>query len=441
MRSLLVLLLLAFPCFAQDVAVSGRLSIEANTSKLVGDHKTDNTAELTRLLQGGGIVELPPGKFVANVELDNVKGLVLRGSGKLATQIISGKRNTPALRINGCWYSKVEDIGFGTISGLDCGALEIDGGTEIGIQGNTFQDLIVNGQGTQDGLYSRYCMTMAAKTKGEPPQGSENLYLNCHFLGASQACYYQWGFNALNNTFVGGNFQAYSKNGIEVICGSVQVLSVGFQSTTGYQQILNDGWDIKSTAGGAYDSIFIAGCRTESLRFAAFSWSQFPQIMSCYQMPGIQVWSPGYQFKKDAVCQLDGKLYLCLKDSDDTEFDAKDWKQVDFNVVDIVSGTVTNCTWQIGNVKQDATFGSRCPTVRGDYLLKPNDAGLLVAVTDRPITVTLYPASEAIEGKEVVIVRTGNAAHQVKVVFGSETVILKTQKSVRLKALGKWFVL
>ncbi len=45
-------------------------------------------------------------------------------------------------------------------------------------------------------------------------------------------------------------FQDYARNGIWLVFGSIQVFGVGFQSTTGYEQILNDGWDIQADAGG-----------------------------------------------------------------------------------------------------------------------------------------------------------------------------------------------
>ena len=250
-------------------------------------------------VKAGAELVLQPGTYLANIELNEVRGLILRGSGRLTTVIKGIAPEKPAFKATGFWYSRIQDLGFSCSKGMkEHAVVEIDGGPKLGVQANTYDNLLINGRGLDDGLRSRVSMSMCAKG-GNGAQGSEQLFLNCHFSGASTTCYFQHGYNALNNQFIGGNFQDYARNGIWLVFGSMHIFGVGFQSTVGYEQILNDGWDIQADSGGVGDALVIAGCRTESLRFFKGNPSQPPQITSCLQLASIQPWVSKMNYKQN----------------------------------------------------------------------------------------------------------------------------------------------
>lgn len=430
------------------------------TGKIVGDGITDNSAVLQSAFdegaRGGGLVLLPPGRFCGTSVVNNAKYLKVVGSGKLATQLVSNKPNTPALAVNGMWFCRLQDFGCSTNAILDdCAPLAIDSGSEIGVQGNTFDNLWLCGQGLTDGKLSAYCMTMLQRGSSGG-QGDQNTFLNCHFLGASQACYRQSGFNCLGNQFIGGNFQLYPRNGIELVFGSIQILGTGFQSTMPMEQIRNGGWDICGPFGGGDDSIIISGCRTESPQFVSFLASQRPHIFSCRQEVPFYPWIPGERqevgYERRLVIQTltppwRSRLIVCKEANSDTVFDQVKWTNVDFDVVRFNWGTIENCNFQMGNESQNARLDDQCIDTSNDYQLRRNDNGVLMHVKDKPLTAWLYPAAEAIEGKEVVVARTGNTKHQVKVIYGGKSYILKTKTAARFKAMGtytqprEWFLL
>src|SRR4030095_11185828 len=156
----------------------------------------------------------------------NGVGIQIYGDGRLTTRVVS---NNTAFRTDGLWYSRIEGIEFASLTDQAGVALDIDGNVPghkyetRGVQGNTFKDVLVDGGG------STYAFALCRQGQSGG-QCSENLYLNLHLNNASFAVYYQYGFNALNNTFVGGNFQNYPKHGIYLVAGSLNLFSVGFYS-------------------------------------------------------------------------------------------------------------------------------------------------------------------------------------------------------------------
>lgn len=371
----------------------------------VGEDATDALQKcFDAAAKAGGEVYLSPGVWCGNVLLHDVTGMTIRGDSRIGTVLRGLKPNTPALRIEGFWYSRIADLGFNVEQGLkDCGVLEIDSGKERGVQANTFERLLVDGRGASDGKNSSFAMTMC-RLGGDSAQGSEQLFLNCHFSGAQQACYYQRGFNALNNTFIGGNFQNYSKNGIELVCGSLHLFSVGFQSTAGYAQLDNDGWDIKADSGGVGDALVVAGCRTESLRFFKGCNAQPPSLIACLQRIAVEV----------------------------------DPKRP-FAVVNINDGTISNCHWQAGDVRQGANADNCGLEVSEDYTLKPSDRVILVnAKAD--VKISLCDPALVVAGEPVTIVRAGGSKGDV-IVWGpyidnTQMHCVRVMDSAQFMALG-----
>jgi hypothetical protein len=323
--------------------------------------------------KAGGEVYLSPGTWRGNVLLKNVKGMTIRGDSRLSTTLYGIEPGKPALRIEGFWYSRISDLGFGCNKGLsDCGVLEIDSSDKQGVQANTYERLLVNGQGSE-GKRSKYAMTMC-RVGTSSAQGSEQLFMNCHFSGAIHAAYYQEGFNALNNTIIGGNFQNYDRCGIDLVCGSLQIFSVGFQSCVGDAQIDNDGWDIRASAGGVGDAMVIAGCRTESLRFFKGNHAQPVSLISCLQVASTE-------------------------------------RQ--FNVVELPNGTISNCTWNAGKVIHQRDAANPGVQVSEDYACTNSDRWVFVNPKNPSITITLCDPNDVPSGREVVIVRAGGTSGEV----------------------------
>lgn len=321
-----------------------------------------------------GEVYLSPGVWRGNVAISNVQGITIRGDSRLGTTMRGIKPNTPALRIEGFWYSRIADLEFGVEQQLEsCGVLEIDSGRERGVQANTFERLLVNAQGVHDGKRSKYAMSMC-RVGGNSAQGDTQLFLNCHFSGAKDACYYQLGYNALTNIFIGGNFQSYDRCGIELVFGSLHVYGVAFQSTEGWKQISNDGWDIKADSGGVNDALIIDGCRTESLRF----------FKGCYPQPAI--------------------LRSCRQGIGDHYLDQIAGRP--FTVVELPMGSIENCYWDKGSVIHYVDTNNLGAEVSGNYTCKQTDRWVLASSkTDNQIT--LCDAGTVPAGHMITIVRAG----------------------------------
>src|SRR6185503_9454048 len=151
----------------------------------------------------------------------NASGINVRGAGRRAS-ILQGS-GPSVFRADGLWYSHFEDLGFES-TGTAIATVDIDGNVPghpyatRGVQANTFKDCKFEGNGRA--TYA-FALTRLGNPPGPGAQGSENLFLNCHFEGSTFANFYSTGYNALQNTFIGGNFQNYQKHGIYIVAGSI----------------------------------------------------------------------------------------------------------------------------------------------------------------------------------------------------------------------------
>lgn len=430
------------------------------------DFGVEPNKDCTRQLQAaceaaakaGDELLLGPGVFLANIELNDVKGMILRGSGRNSTSIRGIALDKPAFKANGFWYSRIQDMGFSVAKALkEHAVIEIDRGPERGVQANTYDNLLINGRGLSDGLRSRVAMSMCAKG-GSGAQGSEQCFINCHFQGASNACYFQNGYNALNNQFVGGNFQDYSRNAIWIVFGSVQVFGVGFQSTVGYEQILNDGWDIQADSGGVGDALLVAGCRTESLRFLKGCGSQPPQILSCLQRAAVQPWFKGQTYKLNDAVMIDmpataetpAKSWLmrCMEahkadKQPNWQSPGPTWEPVTFDVINMLNGVIENSNFQVGNITWTSDSRDEGLQISADCAVPEHVRHVFVDASKGPVKVTLPWPQQFPHGTEILIVKGDNSNNQVSVHTGyidnsSIHVLQLTTKnrSLRLKALG-----
>lgn len=310
---------------------------------------------------------LPPGSYRFGNDTWTIRNLgssVIDGGGKLATTIRGGKT---LLAFDGVWYSELSNFSLQCQATDAMAALEIDGNvpghayTTRGVQGLTLRNLLIDGGG------SNYALTMC-RQGGSGAQGSECLFLNLHVQNATSACYYQNGFNSLANTFIGGNFQNYTKHGIWVTGGTVAVVNTGFQSTKGYKQIENGGYDISIGDSGAYESCIIYGCRTESLRFIYNGGAVVTDVRGCSGRVAVPGWSSNTSYGAapalyKAIVE-NGLLYVATTEgttggvkptfpltgsvADGTVI----WTQVSFDAAHILRGSIdlTTCTFGAGSI-------------------------------------------------------------------------------------------
>ena len=233
----------------------------------------------------------------------NLSGSEIMGDGPLATQI-EGSGNA-VLAFDGLWYSTLRDFEVVQNSSSSTTALDVDGNTgtapysTFGVQADSFYNIVVNGGS------ATYAVSVC-RQGGSGGQCSEMTWENLHAQNASFAVYYQNGFNALDNVLVGGDLQNYPRNGIYLVAGSIKLLGMSFESTTGYTQIDNGGCDITANSAGAEDSILAYGDRTESLCFYNGAWSQWADIRGITHRPGVLWMDSRYAISGECYCGADG---------------------------------------------------------------------------------------------------------------------------------------
>lgn len=421
-------------------------------------------SQIIQAANEGREIILEPGVYHMNIDLVNgSRGFILRGSGRNRTFIRGVEKNLPTLMARGLWYSRIQDVRFDTyLSNEAGGVVEIDGGPSHGVQGNTYDNIAVEGLGINDGKRSLYALTIC-KNSGSSGQGSEQVFLNCHFYGASEACYLHHGFNALNNQFYGGNFQGYSKDGIRAVFGSFHVHGVGFQSTTGIEQIYNDGWDIRSDSGGVGDALSINGCRTESLRFFKGCGAQPPMITNCNQRISMNPWWANYNYAAGTAI-YDNGLYVAKENHSSSVFNPEQWNKINFYTIDCIGAVLLNNHLQHPDIYSGSDISNPGLEIDADYSFPDHTFGpkyLFVKadkVPGQPVNVYMPNPGLFPNGAEITIVRADNSINSANVVnvhslyFNNENrhldVITVAKRWTTYKALGhgiaaprRWYTL
>jgi len=386
------------------------------------------TAAIVAAAASGEKVYLGPGTYTLNINLPNggSAGFGIIGAGRNRTFLISAIANTPVFACQGLWYSFFQGLSFshGSLGAGTMPAVDVDGKTgenARGVQGNTWLDCSFSGAGWYDGLWGHSAFYLC-RTSESAGQGSENCFINCHFNAATFACYAQVGYNALNNQFIGGNFQSYSKYGMYVQFGAVHLHGVGFQSTVGITQIDNDGWDIWAAGGGVGDSLSINACRTESLRFMLSNPAQPPMITNCLQIPGLNEWFPNYPYTTgtgfyylDTTTQIRSLYRVTSNFTSGATFSVIPQMQlVTFNVIEGIAGTEINCNWFIGNIgfqsepgigyRELSSSGSGTQTYNATY----RDKMVTINCDLGDVDYNLYDAQKLPAGFKVTVVRADN---------------------------------
>jgi hypothetical protein len=240
---------------------------------------------------------LPPGNYLVNKAptVTELRGATIYGAGRLMT-IITSTFAGPAFQTNGCWYTQFTGIQFTGTTPHDGAVFELDGnydGTnQQGVQANTFKDCLFDGHAVV-----KYGLALVRRG-GNKAQGSENLFLNCHFQSSKMAGVYINGYNAIQNTFLGGNIQS-CLNGIYVEAGSINVDSMGFQN--GFQsQIEHHGFDIV-LRNSADDHSSIKNCRTESACFIDSGNNHYVVLDNNNVVNAAEEWTPGHAYAQGAI--------------------------------------------------------------------------------------------------------------------------------------------
>jgi hypothetical protein len=235
------------------------------------------------------VLYFPAGTYMFDDDtllIRNLRSGRIEGAGKLVTTL---KANDIVMGFDGIWYTSISNMGFWLTGSGGTTCLDLDGNvpghdyTTRGVQSVTLKDVFCYAAG------SPHALSMT-RQGGNGGQGSECAFINCHLQGASFACYYQSGFNALANQFFGGNFQDYTTHGIYVVGGTFSVYAAGFQSTHYYEQYVNDGYDIRCGESGAFEGCSVYGCRTEGPRFLNNDGSVCVDIRACKGQPATGQW-------------------------------------------------------------------------------------------------------------------------------------------------------
>lgn len=365
----------------------------------------------------GGHVQLETGVYPLELDLPGgSKGLVITGAGRDRTFLRSMVKDKPVISANGMWYSRFIGVAFGTQEpNQDSAVVNIDGAVDghgHTVQGNSFYDCTFDGRGASDGVsMSDYAFAMCLMA-GNAGQGSENTFINCHFIGAKRACVFIMGYNALNNQFIGGNCQQYERCGLEMVFGSFHVFGMGFQSTAGLRQLDNNGWDIWVGGGGVGDSLSINGCRTESLRFMLGNGAQPPMITNCNQRLSMKSWWANQDYAAgDGV--FDGNdVYRCLTAHNSGDrWDKGLWLKQNFDVVNILSGVMMNNNWQVGSVSHYHDLMNPVAQVSSEknsrtvYKATRDDQIITVDAQNGPVEVHLFSADGVPIGHKVEVIR------------------------------------
>jgi hypothetical protein len=368
----------------------------------------------------------------------NAVSMKLEGAGRLATTFTS---SGIVFATDGCWYSQFTGMTF-ISTGAAATVFDLDGNVPghpyatRGVQGNTFRDIYIEGSNV---AVKGLSITRQGNPPGPGAQGSENLFINCHFNDCTFANFYSNGFNALNNTFIGGNFQGHQTHGIYAIQGSFHLFSVGFQSTYGYQQIINGGYDITAIAGGVGDHLTIIACRTESLRFLNGNGSQPPLLMGCNQSAGGSVgWIAGYPYPlhmfyiatsptrgarlyRVTTPGTSGATEPAWPDTGTVADGAVVWTQTDFSVVNATTCEIRSCDFErAADVTRSAMVDSKVKEINANYAALFDDEMILCANTV-DITVTLpqfVGGATRTTGKRWIIKKALNNSAKVTITYG-----------------------
>ncbi len=246
------------------------------------EHSTNTALNLVVRLQAGSY-------FIGNdyIKTVNLHSGLVYGDGKLVTMLRATGQFV--IQTNGCWYTTWRNFEVNLDTAGGTAAFDLDGnishvGTTNGVQGNTLQDMLITTSGSTYGL-------ALLRQGGSFGQGDNNTYINLHLSGATTACYYQLGANAIENYFYGGDTQSYPSIGHQHLQGWAHYFGHSFECTNNQTQLLTGGQDLFFT-GADESTVCVYGCRTESAIFMLSQAGQFMDVRGCHGVNGSldQTW-------------------------------------------------------------------------------------------------------------------------------------------------------
>lgn len=389
-------------------------------------------------------MRVPGGRYVFGNDTlltRDMVGAQVWGDGRLTVEITA---NGIPWAFDGLWYSKFSGMSIITLNNTSITCFDIDGNVPghpyatRGVQQNTFEDMLFDGGGSLYG--SAIC-----RQGGSGGQGSENTFINCFWQNASNSPYFQTGFNALANTIIGGNFQNYPKHGIQIVAGQVMVINTGFQSTYGYTQILNGGFDIDASSAGTGEHISVIGCRTESLRFYQGAFSQYADLSAIQGFASIpSVWPGATQalalnyviyrtstagrnrMYRVTTAGTTGGAEPAWADSGTVADGSVVWTVTNFDFVNIAAGRLDrqSVTTVVGSIV--TILSKKVKEVNADYTVKPDEELVMVDTSGGNRVITLPTNTEdRPDGRELTIKKSTTDANTVTVnnVEGAPSVI------------------
>lgn len=133
-------------------------------------------------------------------------------------------------------------------------------------------------------FYAYGSVGLCIARSGDMSMGSENLIENCYAQGMEWAGAMTNGLNALQNTFLGGNYAGCSRAGIRFQRGAGGIYSVGFQNGFNDQK----GYDVIAS-NSVNDHTVLLNCRSESYKLASFDNFHAAHVSGCViQTSGAQ---------------------------------------------------------------------------------------------------------------------------------------------------------
>lgn len=390
-------------------------------------------------------ISIPGGTYIFGNDtwrIRNASGIEISGSGTTSTILRS---TATVLAFDGLWYSSIHDMQLQSTTAGAIAAVDLDGNVPghpyptRSVQFVQLENVLITGGG------STYALAVC-RLGGSSAQCSSLNYVNMALSNASFAPYFQNGYNALTNVWTGGDIQNYPKHGIYLFAGSIQVYGVSFESTRGYTQIVNDGYDVDVSSGGVYDGITLYGCRSESLRFVRGGFSQFVDVRAFTHNPAMGGWSAGTTLPLYATVEkfdTDGfsNLYVVTTPGttgateptwtpSGTVTDGSTvWTLTYYTAVDISAGSIDIASSRLGSSAyynaQDSKYNRTIEVTTPSFQLwhgittDANISGILVYpdipaadVTVRIAVVALRPSTT---GRTMVVKRANADAHAVTI--------------------------
>lgn len=256
------------------------------------------------------------GHFRLNKPLSLVKVLsfVIEGAGKLVTRLVA-YGGQPAILINRWSYGEVNNLLVGTASVCDC-LIDADSdgidGTNLGVsnQAVTFRSVFFDGSGmAQDGI--------AVGRTGSQSQGSEYLYIACHWQSCLRSGMHTGNYNALQHTILGGNIQDCPRGLWVQYGGYVVAVGVGFQNGTGKQYRASGADLLVENAAG--DCNVLLGCRSESAFLAQTFNGGHTYIVACSSVSPVPVLTAGQTVHPGDLVSVNGRAWVVVSVNGSTD--------------------------------------------------------------------------------------------------------------------------